>query len=149
MSQHPLPAGCHDAESARELLGVSKKALLKKMREIGWLYTHADQRNLPRPECRRLGWLTTQTRGYALRGQKNIAKQYEVMLLTQSGFQELKKIMAEQKTEQPAEKKPHQNNPTGVTHNTTPPEVFDRKRADAERQRALKEMARAGIVINQ
>lgn len=145
---HSLPAGCHDAESARELLGVSKKALLKQMRELGWLQTGGDNHNLPHPAYRRRGWLTTQTRGYALKGQKNIAKQYEVMLLTQEGFQELKKIMTNEKPKTETHKPERQANPTGVTHNTTAPDVFNRQRAEVQRRQALKEMAQMGITIN-
>src|SRR5690606_34586164 len=90
MSQALLPAGCHDANSAAELLKMSKKALLKKMRELGWLIVGGDAHNLPRHEYIRRGWLTTQERGYCLRGKTEIGKTYRVMLLTQTGFNVLK-----------------------------------------------------------
>lgn len=96
MAQHNLPAGCHDADSAALLLGMSKKALLKRMRELGWLTISKDKRNhnLPRHEYTRLGYLTVQERGYGLRGKMEISKTYQVMLLTQIGFQALKKALS-------------------------------------------------------
>lgn len=91
--QHILPAGCHDADSAAKLLNVTKLELLKRMRDIGWLYVGGEAHNLPRQELKRRGFMTTQERGYCLKGKREIGKSYSVMLLTQFGFQELKKIM--------------------------------------------------------
>lgn len=90
---HTTPAGTHDATAAAELLGVSKKALLKRMRELGWLRIGGDVHNLPHPDYVRKGYLTTQQRGYQLKGNTSITKTYTVMLLTQLGYNELKKIM--------------------------------------------------------
>lgn len=52
MAHHSLPAGCHDAETAAQLLGMSKRALLKRMREMGWLNVGGgdNNHNLPRRE---------------------------------------------------------------------------------------------------
>lgn len=90
MSQHHLPTGCHDAEAAAKLLGMSKRALLKVMRELGWLNVSGDTMNLPRREYTNNGYLCTQERAYCLKGKKEITKSYRVVLLTQTGFTALK-----------------------------------------------------------
>jgi hypothetical protein len=85
----PLPTGCHDAQSAAVVLGMSKIELLKKMRALGWLSTSGDKRNLPRPQYIQHGWLTTQPRSYALSGRPDIVKTYSVMLITEKGMRAL------------------------------------------------------------
>jgi hypothetical protein len=93
MSQAPIPAGHHDADSAAKLLGVTKRYLLQYMRELGWLHVGGDHHNMPRHELKHAGWLATHDRAHCLKGKKEIVKTYRVMLLSQTGFQELKKIM--------------------------------------------------------
>ncbi|WP_339617233.1 phage antirepressor KilAC domain-containing protein [uncultured Gilvimarinus sp.] len=157
MSHAITPAGMHDANSARQLLGVSKKALLKHMRELGWLMVGGDSHNLPHPDYTRNGYLCSQERGYCLRGKKEIGKSYRVMLLTQKGFQALKQTMPNQKASAPAPAAtaapapkiaPATTNPAGVTHNNTITH-FNRHRADAERRRALQNLQEMGFTINQ
>ena len=99
MTKHHLPAGCHDAETAAQLLGMSKKALLQKMREMGWLNVSGESRNLPRRELVKAKFLCTQQRGYCLKGKKEIAKSYSVMLLTQAGFKALKTELEKEESE--------------------------------------------------
>jgi len=91
--QYSLPAGCHDANTASELLGVSKKHLLKRMRELGWLLVGGDNHNLPRRDLVQRGLLTTQERAYPLKGNSEIVKNYRVMILTQSGFEALRRTL--------------------------------------------------------
>lgn len=150
MSQHHLPAGCHDAETAAQLLNMSKRALLKKMRELGWLNVSGgkENRNLPRREFTNNGYLCTQDRGYCLRGKKEISKTYRVMLLTQTGFIALKNELQkmEQQTKAVKEQstavvahlpKPHQMNQVAQQEPEAP---YDRAAADKERQETLRQM---------
>lgn len=147
MTNHHLPAGCHDAESAAQLLGMSKKALLQKMREMGWLIVGGDSHNLPRRELTTRGWLTTQQRGYCLRGKKEISKSYSVMLLTQAGFNALKTELAAQKMQPtPAEaefKTTSAEQKQGAQIAQEPEEKvipFNRDKADAVREQTLEEI---------
>lgn len=89
MSAPPLPTGCHDAASAARVLGCSKKALLKMLRQRGWLGTGGRIHNQPRQPYVQRGWLTTQLRSYALKGAPGVVKTYSVMLITQTGMQAL------------------------------------------------------------
>ena len=89
----PLPTGCHCADSASALLGISKRALLKKMRELGWLHSGQKNKNMPRSNYVQRGYLTTQERSFAING---IKKRYSVMLLTQIGFAVLQTTLAKQ-----------------------------------------------------
>ncbi len=155
MSQHHLPAGCHDAETAAQLLNMSKRALLKKMRELGWLNIGGGKsnHNLPRREFTKNGFLCTQDRGFCLKGQKEISKSYRVMLLTQFGFNALKCELekAKAQTESAAKNnfpviaqapKPH------LMHQVTeakPEPPFNREAAEKERHEALKQMREWGI----
>jgi len=151
MSQHTLPAGCHDAETAAQLLKMSKKALLKKMRELGWLKVGGGtgNHNLPRREYVLRGWLCTQDRGYALKGKKEISKTYRVMLLTQEGFKALKNELqnnhARGAAATEAEQAPQQKAPSASKQATDaralPVAQFDRHAAEAERQKLLQQMA--------
>lgn len=153
MAHHTLPAGCHDAESAAKLLGMSKLALLKRMREMGWLNVGGgdSNHNLPRRELIKNGYLCTQDRGYCLKGKKEIAKSYRVMLLTQQGFNALKSELEKMNTAtektyrapvikalpQPAQM--HQLKPA------EPEPEFNRAAAEKERDEALKQMREWGI----
>lgn len=152
MTYHTLPAGCHDAESAAKLLGMSKLALLKRMREMGWLNVGGGENNhnLPRRELIKNGYLCTQDRGYCLKGKKEIAKSYRVMLLTQQGFAALKKELEKvnntntQYTPPTVKKLP----PPAQMHQLKPAEPepeFNRAAAEKEREEALKKMREWGI----
>lgn len=151
MSQNHLPAGCHDAETAAQLLNMSKRALLQKMREMGWLNVSGDTRNLPRRELTARGWLCTQQRGYCLKGKKEIAKSYTVMLLTQAGFAALKNELEKEKMQTHAVKKSKPdtlapiavNSPASNAEKTVIP--FDRETADAERKKALEQLKDWGL----
>jgi hypothetical protein len=162
MSQHHLPTGCHDAESAALLLSMSKKALLKRMRELGWLNIGGDAHNQPRREFIQNGLLTTQERSYGLRGRNEISKTYRVMLLTQKGFQALKeqlnkpavaagakaigdlsasataggagKKIAERETESPAP--------------TEPVQLFNREKSEQAHKQYLEQLAELGIPVS-
>lgn len=164
MSQSLLPTGCHDATSAAELLGMSKRALLKRMRELGWLVVSGQDHNLPRIEYKKRGWLTTQERGYCLKGKKEIGKTYQVMLLTQTGFNALKTLL--QNNPQPAgaaateaEQAPQPKAPTAsqrapearavpvVTFNRYASEAEQIKANEAERKKCLEQLAEWGIPV--
>lgn len=156
MSQSLLPPGCHDANSAAELLGMSKRALLQRMRELGWLIVGGKDRNLPRNEYKKRGWLTTLERGYCLKGKKEITKTYEVMLLTQMGYQALKTQL--QNNPQPAgaaatdaEQAPQQKAPSASQRapdaRALPVVTFNRNAAEIERQKCLNQMADWGIPV--
>lgn len=149
--KHQLPAGYHDAESAAQLLGMSKLALLKLMRELGWLNTGGGDgnHNMPRRELIKCGYLSTQDRGYCLKGKKEIAKSYRVMLLSQAGFTALKHELEKSKMAQPlpAPVKPEtaqaQRPAPTPTEETVVP--FNRETADAEREKALEQLRAWGI----
>lgn len=155
MSQHHLPAGCHDAETAAQLLHMSKRALLEKMRELGWLNTNggASNHNLPRREYTQNGYLCTQERGFCLKGKKEITKTYRVMLLTQLGFNalknELEKMKSPTKTiaETPAPVVAHLPKVAQVIQQPEPiPEApFDREASDKEREQAMAQLRKWGI----
>lgn len=164
--QHRLPAGHHDANTAAELLGMSKKALLKRMRELGWLIIGGDAHNLPRREYVQMGYMNTQERGYALKGHQDIARSYRVMLLTQKGYQELKKVIdtnpnsEDQGTAQAAEKRPTRQsggaprramNPTAADDAQDKPKLIqdmtpeEREAAEAERDQCLEQLRAMGL----
>lgn len=95
-----LPAGHHDAESASQLLGVSKLALLKTLREIGFL--EIDKRNglrgrhnLPRKHIKELGWAYEKSLSYGSGPGKKFDHEYTIVIFTQDGFREVKKIIAD------------------------------------------------------
>lgn len=147
--QHTLPQGCHDADTAAQLLGLSKRELLRRMRELGWLKVGGgpSNHNLPRLEYTARGWLATQDRGYALKGKPEIARTYRVMLITQTGFPQLKKALEEQVQ---AENKPTPTTATTTADDDKPKRWADmtqreRDAADRERQRALAELRNMGI----
>lgn len=155
MSQHHLPAGCHDAETAAQLLHMSKRALLAKLREMGWLNTGggSSNHNLPRREFTKNGFMCTQDRGYCLRGKKEISKSYRVMLLTQTGFNALKSEL--EKVKAPL-KVVAENTPASAAHLPPSPHVlaqpeqepdapFDRDAAEKERAEAMELMRQWGI----
>lgn len=153
MSQHHLPAGCHDAETAAQLLNMSKRALLKRMRELGWLNVGGGEgnHNLPRREFTKNGFLCTQDRGYCLKGKKEISKSYRVMLLTQTGFIALKNELEKMKTQAAKEQttavvahlpKPHQMH---QVEQQAPEAPYDREAAEKERDAALQQMREWGI----
>lgn len=152
MSQHHLPAGCHDAETAAQLLSMSKVALLKKMRELGWLNTGggSGNHNLPRREFVKNGFLCTQDRGYCLKGKKEISKSYRVMLLTQTGFNALKNELAELKA-QPKKMalvtatQAHAVVQIASAQLTEQEKPFDRESAEAEREKTLEQMREWGL----
>jgi hypothetical protein len=150
MSQSHLPPGCHDAQSTAELLNMSKKALLKAMREMGWLIVGTDEHNLPRREYIACGWLTTQDRGYCLKGKKEIGKSYRVMLVTQAGFIALKAKLNNHQQMATAAKEAEQAKQRAPTAKKLTPEVsaepenvkpFNRSAAEAERKKMLQQMA--------
>lgn len=155
MSQHHLPAGCHDAETAAQLLNMSKRALLQKMRELGWLNVGGGDgnHNLPRREFIKNGFLCTQDRGYCLKGKKEISKSYRVMLLTQVGFSALKNELEKMKTTiPPTAKKPeaviaHLPVIAAAAHVQAPiPEApFNREAAEKERTEAMNLLREWGI----
>ena len=148
MSKHHLPAGCHDAETAAQLLNMSKRALLQKMREMGWLNVSGDTRNLPRRELTARGWLCTQQRGYCLKGKKEISKSYTVMLLTQAGFAALKNELEKEKmitnTQAPIAK-PETPITASTAHSDETIIPFNRETADAERKKALEQLKDWGL----
>ena len=153
MAYHTLPAGCHDAESAAQLLGMSKVALLKRMREMGWLNVGGGDgnHNLPRRELINNGYLCTQDRGYCLKGKKEIAKSYRVMLLTQLGFKALKSELEKMNTTTAKTYIPPVVTPLPAPAQmhelkaVTTDIPFDRAAAEKERDEALKQMREWGI----
>lgn len=148
MTQHHLPTGCHDADSAAKLLNMSKKALLKRMRELGWLMVGGGKsnHNLPRREYIQRGYLTTHQRSYGLKGAPNIGKTYEVMLLTQEGLYALKHALNNAQhqpgTTTTATAMPHTKR---ATESPEAPHVYDQAAADAERKKALEQLREWGL----
>jgi hypothetical protein len=154
MSQNHLPAGCHDAETAAKLLHMSTRALLAKLRELGWLNTGGGQgnHNLPRRDYTKNGFLCTQDRGFCLKGKKEISKTYRVMLLTQTGFNALKSEL--EKVNTPT--KPNTENTAAVVAHLPPPHLmhqvneqpeapFDHEAADKERAQTMNLLREWGI----
>ena len=162
MSQHQLPTGCHDANSAAQLLKMSKRALLQRMRELGWLLIGGDSHNLPRQEYIRNGFLSTQERGYGLRGKMEISKSYRVMILTQKGFQALKEALNNTvtKAEVTASGNAHasaKNNGAIATSNQQEMDspapgivepLFNREKSEQAHQEYLKSLAEIGIPVS-
>lgn len=151
MTKHQLPAGCHDAESAAQLIGISKKALLKKMRELGWLNVGGGpgNHNMPRRELVARGYLFTQERGYCLKGKREIAKTYSVMLLSQTGFVALKKLLEAPTMTPPEPAKPATAAPTQTVAPAHEPEekilTFDREAAEQERKKIMEQFRDWGM----
>ena len=155
MSQHHLPAGCHDAETAAQLLNMSKVALLKKMREMGWLNIGGGDgnHNLPRREFINNGFLCTQDRGFRLKGKSEISKTYRVMLLTQRGFNALKNELEKPKlprrtsVETSAAAIAHSPKVAQVIHvpEPVPDAPFNHEAADKEREQAMAQLREWGI----
>lgn len=152
MRKAPIPAGYHDAEGAAKLLGIKKYVLLKMLRELTWVHTGGDLHNLPRREYKANGYMTTLDGSYCLKGKKEIVKKSSKLLLSQTGFQEFKKIVERKKMESTQEK------PTAIAQGPAPTtsahivkmehtqeKPFNQAAADAERQKCLAELAEMGI----
>lgn len=155
MSLHHLPAGCHDAETAAQLLSMSKRALLKKMRELGWLNIGGGDgnHNLPRRDYTLNGYLCTQERGFCLKGKREISKSYRVMLLTQLGFNALKNELEKMKVQPKSTNDSataviaHLPRPSQM-HQVAEPEQeapFDREASNKEREQAMAQLRELGI----
>jgi len=104
-----LPAGHHDANSASEVLGVSKRKLLKTLREAGLL--EIDKRNglrgrhnLPRTDIKTKGWAYEHSCGFGTGEGKRISHEYKVVVFTHAGFKEIKKIMEDPMNYEPPQK---------------------------------------------
>lgn len=147
MSKSPIPAGYHDAEGAAKLLSISKLQLLQTLRELAWVNIGGDQHNLPRRELITSGYMATQTGSYCLKGKKEIVKTYSALLLSQKGFQELKKRMETIKNNdvnaQPDA--PVLKSASTARIQELPDKPFDKMAADIERKRCLAELADMGI----
>ncbi|NIB44843.1 hypothetical protein HBA55_35005 [Pseudomaricurvus alkylphenolicus] len=95
-----LPAGHHDADSASELLGISKVKLLQHLREAGFLDTdkknglHGNH-NLPRQQIKDMQWAYVKTLTYGSGANKQINREYRIAIFTEKGFKEVKKIIAD------------------------------------------------------
>lgn len=161
MSQHHLPTGCHDAASAAQLLNMSKRKLLQRMRELGWLVVGGETHNLPRHEYTRNGYLSTQERGYGLRGKMEISKSYRVMILTQKGFQALKEALNNNAMKPEAKATgnakapsiegaaaPNNKQEMGVCTPTTLEPLFNREKSEQAHQEYLKNLAEIGIPVS-
>lgn len=149
MSQAPIPAGYHDADSAAKLLGITKRELLKTLRELAWVHVGGDQHNLPRHELRTAGWMTTHDRAYCLKGKKEIVKSYSTLLLSQIGFQELKKAMQNlKKTQEIIAQAPQKQIKAPVIKIEPAAEKpYDKAAAEIERKKCIDELAQMGIPI--
>lgn len=144
MRKHALPADCHDAESAAQLLGLSKKALLKMLRSRGWVQTGGAAHNQPRAMYVQQGWLTTQVRSYALKGRKEIVKTYSVLLITQAGMAILQNAGTQTDAatnEEPAPAKPKLSAPEPeAPQATASPEAIE-----AEHRKAMQKLRELGL----
>jgi hypothetical protein len=149
MSQAPIPAGYHDADSAAKLLGITKRELLKTLRELAWVHVGGDQHNLPRHELKAAGWMTTHDRAYCLKGKSEIVKSYSTLLLSQIGFQELKKAMEHLKHNTAVVRQaPVQPVKAPVIKIEPAAEKpYDKAAADIERNKHLAQMAEWGLPI--
>jgi len=144
MKTHTLPSGCHDADSAAKLLGLSKKALLKMLRNRGWINNGGPAHNQPRAMYVQQGWLTTQVRSYALRGRKEIVKTYNVMLITQAGMAMLQNAATQPepaKTEPPALAKA----PTPAPQPEEKPVPASPDVIEAEHRKAMQKLRELGL----
>lgn len=147
MRKAHIPAGYHDAEGAAILLGVKKRVLLATLRELGWVDTGGDNHNLPRRELKANGWMSTLDGSYCLKGKKEIVKRSSKLLLSQTGFQELKKEMDKLKTKEaealaapiPAPIK------APVIKIEAAEKPFNKEAAELERKKCLAELADLGI----
>jgi len=149
MRKAHIPAGYHDAEGAAILLGVKKRVLLATLRELGWVDTGGDNHNLPRRELKANGWMSTLDGSYCLKGKKEIVKRSSKLLLSQTGFQELKKEMDKLKTKEaealaaptPAPIK------APVIKIEAAEKPFDKAAAELERNKHIAQMAEWGLPI--
>ena len=146
MSHAPIPAGYHNADSAAKLLGVSKRELLKTLRELAWVHVGGDQHNLPRHELKAAGWMTTHDRAYCLKGKKEIVKSYSTLLLSQTGFQELKKKMQTHKI-QPTEPTAAPVKAPVIKIEAAVEKPYDKAAAEIERNKHMAQMAEWGLPI--
>lgn len=149
MRKAHIPAGYHDAEGAAILLGVKKRVLLATLRELGWVDTGGDNHNLPRRELKANGWMSTLDGSYCLKGKKEIVKRSSKLLLSQTGFQELKKEMDKLKIKEaeasaapiPAPIK------APVIKIEAAEKPFDQAAAEIERNKHIAQMAEWGLPI--
>lgn len=96
MYNAPLPTKCMEIEAAAHLLGITRKQLFKTLRTAGWLHTgkfkNDPKHNSPKQWAIKAGLATTQTRGRPAPYNKELSVLYQVTLLTEQGFTEIKKM---------------------------------------------------------
>lgn len=100
MAHRPLPVGHHTADEVAELLGKpwTKRRLYQRLREMGWLIVDRNgvrggNHNLPRQEIVKLGWAYPFTCTYGAGEDKQIDREYRIPVFTQSGYQQIKKVL--------------------------------------------------------
>lgn len=142
--QLDLPAGHHDANSASELLGVSKRKLLATLREVGFLEIDKNglrgNHNLPRKQITDLEWAYTKSLTFGSGEGRKITHEYRIVVFTAEGFREVKKII---------ESPEHWQSPKPARATPPPSEckgTAEHKKASAEtqaRKNLLKELGLA------
>ncbi len=141
--QTPLPAGHYSTDEAAEILGFTKRELLQRLREIGWLIADKNgvrfgSHNLPKPEVIAAGLAYTKSYTYGSGPGKEFNREYRRAIITQTG---LTALIDHFKNGKPAPAfKPLQK----LAHEP-PTKPTNRKAADAERQAALDALREMGI----
>lgn len=149
MRKAHIPAGYHDAEGAAILLGVKKRVLLATLRELGWVDTGGDNHNLPRRELKANGWMSTLDGSYCLKGKKEIVKRSSKLLLSKTGFRELKKEMDKLKTKEAEALAAPTPSPikAPVIKIEAAEKPFNKEAAELERKKCIDDLAQMGIPI--
>lgn len=127
------------------LLGVSSRALYARLREIGWLHignARNGLHNIPRTFALKNQWLRTESRGFKAPYNATQAKIYQAVLITQKGFQELKKYSGKY----PENKEEISTTTITTTKNETAEIIkFDPVAAQRERDIAFQQLKEWGM----
>lgn len=145
-----LPIGHHNADQVVALLGLqSKKWLLARLRELGWLkidnrgLKHSDH-NLPKQEIIDAGLAYIKTNTYGAGSDKQIDRSYRKVIFTLEGLETIKGIFKEGKA--PPSFKPR---PTATKAETIKTYILPKqttKAAKQEREAAIKSLREMGII---
>lgn len=97
MYQQEFPENCVDVETAANILGITRKELYKKLREMRWLYqgTYKDDphHNSPCYWAKVAGLATTHERSRPAPYDKRVKLVYRITVITERGLDELINIL--------------------------------------------------------
>lgn len=97
MNQQTFPENCVDVETAANILGMNRKVLYKKLREMRWLYTGTykddPHHNSPCHWAKVAGLATTHERFRPAPYDKRVKLVYRITVITERGLDELISIL--------------------------------------------------------